>query len=257
MSIQYDVQHGVALITINRPEKLNALTLQMYEELANAFKEAGNSPEVSVCILTGAGEKAFCVGADLTESIPHLAAGHYISEWDDAHLKHTPMYKPIIAAVNGFCMGGGFEILFSTDIRLASEEALFSLPEVGLGVVPAGGTLVRLARQIPYAKAMELILTGKSITAQEALEYGILNYVVKPKELLSQAFKLAERITERSPVAVQGAKEAVIKLLSLPMDQAFDTEALLGYKVFMNPDAKEGLDAFYNKRKPDFPSRRR
>jgi len=255
MSIKYDVQGGIALITINRPEKLNSLNLKMYEDLANAFKEAASDPTVSVCILTGAGDRAFCVGADLKESIPHLAAGHYISEWDDTHLKHTPMYKPIIAAVNGFCLGGGFEILFSTDIRLASENAVFALPEVGIGVVPAGGTLVRLARQIPYTKAMEIILTGKKITAQEALEYGILNYVVKPADLLNESIKIAEKILDLSSVAVQSAKESVIKLLSLPMDQAFDMEALLGNKVFTNPDAKEGLDAFYNKRKPNFPSR--
>ncbi|HWQ78698.1 MAG TPA: enoyl-CoA hydratase/isomerase family protein [Anaerovoracaceae bacterium] len=256
MSIKYEVQDGIAFITIDRPEKLNSLNLQMYEDLANAFKQAGNDSKVSVCILTGAGNKSFCVGADLTESIPHLAAGHYISEWDDTHLKHTPMYKPIIAAVNGFCMGGGFEILFSADIRLAVENAVFALPEVSLGAVPAGGSLVRLARQIPYARAMELILTGKKITAQEALEYGILNYVVKAENLLNESLKIAERIKALSAVAVQGAKESIIKLLSLPMDQAFDTEALLGYKIFTNPDAKEGLDAFYNKRKPDFPSRK-
>ena len=256
MSIKYDVQNGIAVITIDRPEKLNSLNLRMYEELANAFKGAENDPTVSVCILTGAGEKAFCVGADLNESIPYLASGHYISEWDDTHLKHTAMYKPIIAAVNGLCLGGGFEILFSTDIRLAAENAIFALPEVSIGVVPAGGTLVRLVRQIPYAKAMELILTGRRITANEALEYGILNYVVKPEDLFNESIKIAEKILDLSSIAVQAAKESVIKLLSLPMDQAFDMEALLGYKAFVSPDAKEGLDAFYNKRKPNFPSKK-
>ena len=256
MSIKYDIQNGIAVITINRPEKLNSLNLQMYEELANAFKEAENDSTVSVCILTGAGKKAFCVGADLNESIPYLASGHYISEWDDTHLKHTTMYKPIIAAVNGLCLGGGFEILFSTDIRLAAEDAIFALPEVSIGVVPAGGTLVRLVRQIPYAKAMELILTGRKITANEALEYGILNYVVKSEDLLNESIKIAEKFLDLSSIAVQAAKESVIKLLSLPMDQAFDMESLLGYKAFVSPDAKEGLDAFYNKRKPNFPSKK-
>jgi enoyl-CoA hydratase/carnithine racemase len=254
--IKLDVQNGIAVITINRPEKLNALNLHMYDELANAFKEVGSDPNVSVCILTGAGSKAFCVGADLYESIPYLASGHLISEWDDTHLKNTEMFKPIIAAVNGMCFGGGFEILFSTDIRIASEHATFSLPEVSIGLVPAGGTLVRLARQIPYARAMELILTGKVINAKEAYEYGILNKVVEAENLLEEALKIAEIFLDLSSSAVQTAKESVLKLLNLPMDQAFRQEALIGNKAFISDDAKEGLDAFYNKRKANFPSKR-
>lgn len=256
MSIGYEVQGGVATITFNRPEKLNTLTLNMYEELGNAFAQAADDPAVAVCILTGSGEKAFCVGADLTESIPHLADGHYIDEWDAAHLKHLRMYKPIISAVNGLCMGGGFEIMLGTDLRVASSVAQFALPEVSLGIVPAGGTLARLARQIPYVYAMEAVLTGRKLTAQEALRFGILNYVVEPEEVLPKAMELAHRFLELSTTAVQTAKESMLKLWDLPIDQAFDTEAMLGYKAFTSEDAKEGLASFYEKRPPSFPSRR-
>lgn len=255
-NISYEVNKGIAVIKFNRPEKLNTLTLQMYEDLGKAFQRAQSDPEVAVCILIGEGQKAFCVGADLTESIPYLNQGHYIDEWDAAHLKHIKMNKPIIGAINGMCMGGGFEIMLGTDIRVASDKAVFALPEVSLGIVPAGGTLVRLARQIPYVRAMELILSGEKIDAQTALDYGILNYVVKPEEVMDKAMEIAEKFLSLSTVAVQTAKEAVIKLREIPLEQAFETEAMLGYKAFTSSDAKEGLDAFYNKRKPDFPSRK-
>lgn len=255
-NISYEVNKGIAVIKFNRPEKLNTLTLQMYEDLGKAFQRAQSDPEVAVCILTGEGQKAFCVGADLTESIPYLNQGHYIDEWDAAHLKHIKMSKPIIGAINGMCMGGGFEIMLGTDIRVASDKAVFALPEVSLGIVPAGGTLVRLARQIPYVRAMELILSGEKIDAKTALDYGILNYVVEPEEVMDKAMEIAEKFLSLSTVAVQTAKEAVIKLREIPLEQAFETEAMLGYKAFTSSDAKEGLDAFYNKRKPDFPSRK-
>ena len=255
-NISYAVKDGIAVIKFNRPEKLNTLTLQMYEDLGKAFQMAQSNPEAAVCILTGEGEKSFCVGADLGESIPYLNKGHYIDEWDAAHLKHIKMNKPIICAINGMCMGGGFEIMLGTDIRVASSTSIFALPEVSLGIVPAGGTLVRLARQIPYVKAMELILTGNKFDAKKALEYDLLNYVVEPGQVLEKAMEIAEKFLSLSTTAVQIAKESVIKLREVPLEQAFETEAMLGYKAFTSDDAKEGLDAFYNKRKPDFPSKK-
>lgn len=255
-NIGYEVQNGIAVIKFNRPEKLNTLTLQMYEDLGTAFQMAQSNPAVAVCILTGEGERSFCVGADLVESIPYLNQGHYIDEWDAAHLKHIKMNKPIICAINGMCMGGGFEIMLGTDIRVASSTSIFALPEVSLGIVPAGGTLVRLARQIPYVKAMELILTGDKIDAQKALEYGVLNYVVEPSQVMDKAMEIANKFLSLSTTAVQIAKESVIKLREMSLEQAFETEAMLGYKAFTSADAKEGLDAFYNKRKPNFPSKK-
>lgn len=253
-NIIYEVNNGIAFIKFNRPEKLNTLTLQMYDDLGKAFVKAQESDDVGVVILTGEGEKAFCVGADLTESIPYLNEGHYIDDWDAAHLKHIKMNKPVIAAVNGMCMGGGFEIMLGTDIRIASNKAIFALPEVSLGIVPAGGTLVRLSRQIPFVKAMELILTGEKIDSYRALDFGILNYVVEHGEVMTKAMEIAHKILKNSTIAVQTAKESVIKLHEVPLEQAFEIEALLGYKAFTSDDAKAGLEAFYDKRKAMFPS---
>ena len=164
MGIRLERRGGVGVITIDRPEKLNALTLSMYDELGDAFAEVRDDDSIGVAVLTGEGERAFCVGADLGESIPALTEERFdISEWDAAHQKHSTLEKPVIAAVNGLCLGGGFEIMLSTDIRLAAAHAEFGLPETGVGVVPAGGTLVRLVRQIPYAFAMDLMLRGDRI----------------------------------------------------------------------------------------------
>lgn len=256
MAIDYDVQNGIALITINRPEKRNSLTLAMYDQLADSFKRAAADPKVGVCILTGAGDKAFCVGADLTESIPHLAKGHLISEWNDTHLKNTPMFKPIIGAVNGLCMGGGLELLLGTDIRVAVADAKFSFPEVGIGAVPAGGSLVRLVRQISFCRTMELILTGKTVSAQQALDYQILNDVVASDDLMKTAYQYAEQILSKSATAVHVAKESILRMMSIPMETAFHEEALWGARAFESEDTKEGLQAFYSKRKPVFPSKK-
>lgn len=254
--IEYSLENGIAVVKFNRSEKLNALSLQMYEDLGKIFQAIADDPKVAVCILTGEGEKAFCVGADLTESIPYLNEGHYIDEWDFAHLKHVKMNKPVISAINGLCMGGGFEIMIATDIRIASNKAVFALPEVSLGIVPAGGTLARLSRQIPYTRVMELILTGNKFNAEQMLDFGVLNYVVEPEDLMDKAMETAKRFQELSTTAVQIAKESILKLNDIPLEQAFETEALLGYKAFTSEDAREGLDAFYNKRKPVFPSKK-
>ncbi len=254
-SIRLDRDRGIATITIDRPEKLNALTLSMYEDLGAAFAEVRDDPAIAVAVLTGAGDRAFCVGADLGESIPALMEGRFdISEWDAAHQKHTRLDKPVIGAVNGLCLGGGFEILLSTDLRVAAEDALFALPETGVGVVPAGGTLVRLVRQIPYAFAMDLMLRGTRIDAQTALRYGIVNEVVPPAELTAAAQRIAEDLLARSRTAVATVKRAVRELADLPIDDAFRLEALLGQAAFTSEDAREGVAAFAERRPPRFPS---
>jgi enoyl-CoA hydratase/carnithine racemase len=254
--IELDRDGPVAVIRFARPDKLNALTLAMYRELGEAFAEVRDDDSVAAAILTGAGERAFCVGADLTESIPALAEGRFdISEWDPAHQKHTSLFKPVIAAVNGLCLGGGFEIMLSTDLRIAADTAEFGLPESGVGVVPAGGTLTRLTRQIPYVWAMRLMLLGDRIPAADALRYGLLNDVVPAADLLDTALELAHRLAARSGTALETIKEAVLRLGDLPQDQAFHSEALYGQKAFTSPDAREGLAAFAERRRPEFPSR--
>jgi enoyl-CoA hydratase len=245
MSIAYDLQDGIARVTFNRPSKLNALTLAMYDELGAAFKTAAEDDRVRVIILTGAGERAFCVGADLKESIPALARNDIdISAWDAAHLKSLDVDKPIICAVNGLCMGGGFEIMLATDMRIAARTAEFSLPEVSLGIVPAGGTLVRLVRQIGFAAAMEILMTGERFSSEHLLRIGVLNRVVAPEQLHQSAVELAERLARLSPTALRVIKRSVRELGDLPLHAAFRHEAVLGQIAFTSADAKRGLAAF-------------
>lgn len=254
--IAFEHADGVATISFDRAEKLNSLTLSMYEDLAAAFDEVRDNDGIGVAILTGSGEKSFCVGADLTESIPALSEGRFdISHWDGAHQKHTRLFKPVIAAVNGLCLGGGFEIMLSTDIRLAADGARFGLPESGVGVVPAGGTLTRLARQIPYPWAMELMLLGEQIDAPTALRYGLLNRVVARENLMTEARRIADALMQRSGNALEVIKSSVLQLGDMTQDAAFHAEALYGQKAFASPDAREGLSAFTAHRTPKFPSR--
>lgn len=256
MTVTLEREGPVAVIRLDRPDKLNALTLAMYEGLADAFAEVRDDDAVTAAVLTGSGDRAFCVGADLSESIPALAEGHFdISRWDGAHQKHTTLYKPVIAAVNGLCMGGGLEILLSTDLRVAAEHAEFQLPEPSVGVVPAGGTLVRLTRQIPYAWAMQLLLLADRVTAADALRFGLLNAVVPADELLPTAMEWADRLTRLSGTALATVKEAVLHLGDVTLDEAFRREARYGQRAFTSPDAREGLAAFAERCEPDFPSR--
>lgn len=239
----------VATIRLARPEKLNALSLDMYEALGAAFAEVNADDTVRAVVLTGAGEKAFCVGADLTESIPALASNRIdISAWDPAHLKNVAFYKPIICAIRGFCLGGGFEIMLATDIRIAAKDAVFQLPEPAHGFVPAGGTLVRLVRQIGYAHAMEILLTARRFSAEEMAAKGVVNQVVASDEVEKLAQEIAGQIAALSPTAIQTIKEAVLTLQDLPWQEAFAREAALGQRTFTSADAKRGLAAVGERR---------
>ena len=256
MAITYQVAEGIAHVRFNRPEKLNALTLAMYEALGHAFAQANDDPEVRAILLGASGDRAFCVGADLGESIPALARGHFdISEWDGAHIKQPGFYKPVIAAINGLCLGGGFEIMLAADIRIASESATFALPEAALGFTPAGGTLVRLVRQIPFALAMELMLTAERFPASRLAEMGLLNRVVPPDQLETVALAYARSIAKNGKVAVSVIKEAALTLGHLPFDEAFRREALLGQRAFTSDEARDGLQRFLSRdRSPSAPA---
>jgi len=245
MAIELSRDGYVATITIARPEKLNALSLKMYDDLGRAFAAVRDDDDVRAIILTGAGDKAFCVGADLTESIPALAADRFdISAWDAAHLKNTAFYKPIICAVRGLCLGGGFEIMLATDIRIATEDAVFQFPEARHGFVPAGGTLVRLVRQIGYAHTMEILLTARRFSADQLLARGVINQVVASSDLDGAAREIAQEIAALSPTAIQTIKEAVLTLQDETCEKAFFKEAVLGQRTFTSEDAKKGLAAF-------------
>lgn len=253
MSIAYDVQDRIARITFNRPAKLNAMTLAMYDELGAAFKAAGDDDQVRVVILTGAGDRSFCAGADLKESIPALARNEIdISAWDAAHIKNLNVDKPIICAVNGLCMGAGFEIMLATDLRIAASTAVFSLPEVSLGIVPAGGTLVRLVRQIGYAAAMEILMTADRFSSEHLLRVGVLNRVVAPEQLSETAHQWADRLVRLSPTALKVVKQSVRELSDLPLQEAFRREAVLGQLAFTSADAKRGLAAFAEGKKVEY-----
>jgi len=245
MSIACRFEDGIARIRIDRPEKLNALTLAMYDQLGDAFRAAAEDERVRVVVLTGAGDRAFCVGADLRESIPALARNDIdISAWDTAHLKDLHVDKPVICAVNGLCLGGGFEIMLGTDLRIAASTAQFSLPEVSLGIVPAGGTLVRLVRQIGFAPAMEILMTGGRFDSEHMLRVGVLNRVVAPERLTETVDELVHQLLRLSPTALRIVKQAVRELGDLPLRDAFDREAALGQLAFTSDDARRGLAAF-------------
>lgn len=245
MTIDLQRSGNVATVRISRPEKLNALSLAMYDDLGRAFAEVRDDDAVRAVVLAGAGDRAFCVGADLTESIPALASDRIdISAWDPAHLKGAGFYKPIVCAVRGLCIGGGFEIMLATDIRIAATNAVFQLPEPSHGFVPAGGTLVRLVRQIGYAHAMEILLLARKFSAEEMVARGVVNQVVDPDQVEPVAMEIAERIAALSPTAIQTIKEAVLTLQDLPLDEAFAREARLGQRTFTSDDAKRGLTAF-------------
>ncbi|MBX9462571.1 MAG: enoyl-CoA hydratase/isomerase family protein [Aquamicrobium sp.] len=245
MAIDLTRSGPVATITINRPDKLNALSLQMYDDLGLAFAEARDDADIRAVVLTGAGDRAFCVGADLTESIPALASGRFdISAWDPAHLKNMDFYKPVVCAVRGLCLGGGFEIMLATDIRIAAEDAQFQLPEPTHGFVPAGGTLVRLVRQIGYAHAMEILLSARRFSSAELVTRGVVNQAVPAADVEVIAHETAARIAALSSTAVQTIKEAVLTLQDLPWMEAFAREAALGQRTFTSEDARKGLAAF-------------
>jgi enoyl-CoA hydratase len=249
----YEKKDRVAVLTINRPEAMNAFTAEMLRAMDAAFDDFNKDPELWVAILTAAGDKAFSSGMDLKEAIPLLAAGDELGYEDHTKRPFSDVFKPIIAAVNGYCIAGGLEFLQGTDIRIAAEHATFGLGEVRWGIIPTGGSHIRLPRQIPWAVAMELLLTGRPLDARRAYDIGLVNQVVPAEELMPTAFKLAETICKNGPLAVRTAKEIAVR--SLGLESGFVLEKALGARVMASEDAKEGPRAFAEKRKPRFTGR--
>lgn len=243
--IRCEIGEGVAQVTLDRPQKLNALTLKMFADLGATFDRLRQDDAVRAVVITGAGPRAFCAGADLAEAIPALASGQIgIEAWDAAYLKGQPFLKPVIAAINGLCLGGGFELVLACDIRVAAQEARFSFPEPGMGFVPAAGTLTRLVRQIPYAHAMELLLTAQTFPAARLMEMGVLNAVVPQSECLDTALRYARRIAAMSPAALQLTKRAAQTLPDLPLADAFRVEAAWARDVFGSEETRDALARF-------------
>ncbi len=252
-TIRFDKQDRIATVTINRPDAMNALTAEMLTALDAAFEEYNNDDDLWVAILTGTGDKAFCSGMDLKEAIPLITEGDSLGYDDPTKRQFSDVFKPIITAVNGYCIAGGLEMLEGTDLRIAAEHATFGLGEVRWSIIPTGGTHIRLPRQIPWAVAMELLLTGRPIDAQRAYSIGLVNQVVPADELMPAALKLAETICKNGPLAVRTAKEIAVRALGL--ESGFALERILGERVMNSEDAKEGPRAFLEKRPPKFTGR--
>jgi enoyl-CoA hydratase len=254
--VLYEIRGRAAVVTVNRPEKRNALNSQVRAGLHVAFDRAKADPAVRVVVLTGAGDKAFIAGADIGE----FEGRTPVEQWRE--MGAGPVFdapercpKPVIAAVNGFCLGGGMELSLACDIRIASDTAKFGQPEVNLGIIPGGGGTQRLPRVAGLGAALRLILTGDLIDAAEALRLGIVSEVTAPGELMTRALAIAETIASKSPVAVAAAKEATRAALSLPLEDGLRAERALFAVCFASEDKVEGVRAFLEKRAANFPGR--
>lgn len=249
-TIRYEVEDHVAIITIDRPDAMNAMTKDMLAALDAVFADFQADDESWVAILTATGDRAFCTGMDLKEAIPLLTAGDSLGYDDHTKRQFSDVFKPIIAAVNGYCIAGGMEMIAGTDLRIAAEHAKFGLGEVRWGLVPAGGSHIRLPRQIPWAIAMEMLLTGEPIDAQRAYEVGLVNKVVPGDKLMDAAREMAQQICRNGPLAVRTSKEIAVRGLGL--ETGFVIEKALAARVFASEDAQEGPRAFAEKRSPEF-----
>ncbi|TDG11983.1 crotonase/enoyl-CoA hydratase family protein [Seongchinamella unica] len=253
-----------AWITLNRPESKNMLNGEAFVELADAWDEVRADDDIRVVVLTAAGEEDFCCGGDLGEVIPlwtgvrqpqnaleeRLLADPTIP--DRIMLKGEPLYKPVVAAINGRALGGGTELLQATDIRIAAEHAEFALPEPKHGIVPGAGSMVRLTRQLPWAHAMRILLGGEPVTAAEALAMGLVSEVVPLAELQGRAQYYADNICRQAPLALQAIKRTALETHTMPWADAFRFEMEQAAAVMMSADAREGPRAFREKRAPRF-----
>jgi E-phenylitaconyl-CoA hydratase len=254
MSIDFNVKDGIATVVINRPEVHNALDIEHYAALSDAWKRVRDDGAIRVAIVTGAGDRAFCAGADIKTFLTRK------SEWSDVWQtqrdqllnRGLEVWKPIIAAVNGFCVGGGMTMLLATDIRVASEHASFGLSEVKRGFIAGNGGTQRILQQIPYCIGMEMLLTGDAIDARRAKDWGLINHVVPPGDLMTTALDYARRIAANAPLAVQAAKELAVRSRDVDTNTGLRIEQLMVRILRETEDAKEGPTAFREKRKPSF-----
>jgi len=256
-NLQIEVTDQIATLTINRPKALNSLNLETLEELKAYFGTVQNDPEIKVVIITGGGEKAFVAGGDIAVMAPlDPIAARVSAQLAQSVLNQIEQgAKPVIAAVNGYALGGGCELAMACDIRIASEKAKFGQPEVNLGIIPGWAGTQRLPRLVGRGKALELILTGDMIDAAEALRIGLANKVVPADQLLAEARAMAARIAAKGQVSIRLAKEAVVNGLEMESLRAAAYEADLFALCFATEDQKEGMGAFLEKRPAKFKDR--
>jgi enoyl-CoA hydratase len=247
----------IAIVTINRPKVLNALNKDTLVEIKEAFDQLAVDPEVKVIILTGSGEKAFVAGADISfmQPMTALEAYEFGAFAQDAFMSIEGNPKPVIAAVNGFALGGGNEIAMSCDLRLAADTAKFGQPEINLGIIPGFAGTQRLARLVGKTKAKELVFTGDMIDAEEAYRIGLVNKVVPLADLMAEAQKMAEKIASKGAVSLKLAKSAIDTGLETDFQTGQQIEAQLFGVCFATEDQKEGMSAFLEKRKAEFKDR--
>lgn len=267
MHALFEKQGHIGIITMNRPEALNALSPEMLCQLVDYWKEVRDNPDIRVAVVTGAGPKSFCSGADLGQLIP-LFTGARTPQNDYEKrvvedrgltgigiLRDFDTVKPVVAAVNGFAVAGGTEMLQGTDIRVASEKARFGLQEVKWAIFPGGGSTVRLPRQIPYCRAMEILITGDLISAQEALAIGLINKVVPQEKVMDAAMEYAAKLAKNGPIAVQAIRRSARECIGYPEKEALEMESKFAAPVLKTEDAVEGPRSFMEKREPVFKGR--
>jgi E-phenylitaconyl-CoA hydratase len=267
MTIHYTVSNHVALVTLDRPEALNALDLAALTELRACLADARDDDDVRAIVLTGAGEKAFCVGADLKKTLPPSVSfgASYLKPLDRAaeegiyvrliDLTSLQLYKPLIAAINGFCLGGGLELALQCDLRIASSHAAFGLPEAAVASIPAVCGIQALQKAVPSAIAMKMLLTGCRIDASHAAQVGLVSDLVEPEALLDKAIELASTISRNGPLAVQMIKKIVQTSSNVPLTQAIEFTELAWGVMRESEDRVEGRKAFAERRQPRYRGR--
>ena len=254
MSIDVSVDNGVATIVINRPERRNAMDAEHYKALSNAWTRVRDDPEIRVAVITGAGDLVFSAGADIKSFLtaPPPFSEMWLTQRDQLLNRGLEVWKPVIAAVNGYCLAGGMTLMLATDIRVAAEHARFNLAEVKRGIIPGNGGTQRILDQLPYAIGMEMLLTGDDMDAKTAAHFGLVNKVVPKEQLMATAHAYAAKISANAPLAVQAAKELAVRSREMDRTTGLRFEVLINRLLQCTEDAKEGPAAFAAKRAPNF-----
>ena len=257
MAIDLERSGHVATLTINRPERLNALDAEHYQLLSQTWSAIRDDPQIRVAIVTGSGDRSFCAGADIKSfvAVDHPAHEFWLTQRDQLLNRGLEVWKPVIAAVNGHCLGAGLTLLFATDIRFAAPNATFGLPEIKRGVIASNGGTQRTLAQLPYAIAMEMAITGEPMDAATAARWGLINHIVPQEQLLDAARECADRVAANAPLAVQAAKELAIRSQDMSLADGLRMEQAFLRFLDRTEDVQEGKRAFNERRRPHFRGR--